>query len=104
MSEITIMEREGVHKGLKWKLTAETMAQSAFKNEVTLDEFHLSLNIFSKISVSSVPQIQAWRDEACELFFGLLEEAGMLKMEPAEFLGGSDYEEDNGTTPDIENK
>lgn len=82
---------------------SDVFAQSAFDHEVTLEEFQLSLDSFSQSSRSSLPQIQAWRDEAVEIFFKLLEESGKVTWKAAEFLGGSDYEEDNGTTPDITN-
>ena len=81
----------------------DVFAQSAFDHGVTLEEFKLSLDSFSQSSRSSLPQIQEWRDEAVEIFFKLLEDAGKLKMQPAEFLGGSDYEEVNETTLDNEN-
>lgn len=83
---------------------SDVFAQSAFDHEVTLEEFKMSLDSFSQSSRSSLPQIQAWRDETTEIFFKLLEESGRVVWKSAEFLGGSDYEEVNGTTPDNENK
>lgn len=98
---ITIQDKES---GVKAILYADVFAQSAFDNDVGFDDFKLSMDMFCNRSVSSVPQIYEWRYEATEIFFGLLEKAGKLKFSPTEFLGGSDYEEDNGTAPDIENK
>lgn len=83
---------------------SDVFAQSAFDHEVTLEEFKMSLDSFSQSSRSSLPQINAWREETTEIFFKLLEESGRVVWKSAEFLGGSDYEEVNGTTPDNENK
>lgn len=83
---------------------SDVFAQSAFDHEATLEEFKYSLDSFSQSSRSSLPQIQAWRDEVTEIFFKLLEESGKVTWKSVEFIGGSDYEEVNGTTPDNENK
>lgn len=83
---------------------SDVLAQSAFDHEVTPEEFKLSLDSMSLSSRSSLPQIQEWRDEATEIYFELLEKAGKLKWNPAEFLGGSDYDEVNGTATDNDNK
>lgn len=85
------------------RMYSDVFAQSAFDNDVNLEEFKLSMDSFSQSSRSSMPQIQAWREEATEIFFKLLEDSGKVVWKSAEFLGGSDYEEDNGTTPDIKN-
>ena len=77
-----------------YKLYAKEFAQSAFDNEVDLDSFKASMDNFSHTSTSSIPQIQAWRDEATEIFFDLLEKAGKLKLTPVEFEGGSDFDDD----------
>lgn len=84
-------------------LYANVFAQSAFDHDATLEDFKASLDNFSRESRSSFPQIQAWREEATEVFFNLLKEAGKLKLRPEEFLGGSDYEEVNEATLDNKN-
>jgi hypothetical protein len=84
-------------------LYSDIFAQSAFDNDVSVEDFKLSMDAFSASSTSPVEVINAWRDEAVEIFFKLLEESGKITWKAAEFLGGSDYEEDNGTTPDIDN-
>lgn len=81
----------------------DVFARSAFDHEVDLEEFKLSLDSFSQSSRSSLPQIQAWREEVTEIFFKLLEESGRVVWKSAEFLGGSDYEEVNETALDNEN-
>lgn len=98
------MKTQPVNDIVAVKLYSDVFAQSAFEHDVTLEEFKLSLDSFSQSARSSLPQIQAWRDEATEIFFKLLEESGKLKWKPAEFLGGSDYEEVNETALDNENK
>lgn len=100
---ITVLMKSDLGNEVPVILYTDVFAQSAFDNEVTLEEFKLALDSFSVSSRSSLPQIQAWRDEATEIFFKLLEDSGKLKWQPAEFLGGSDYEEVSETTLDNKN-
>ena len=74
-------------------ITAEVFAQSAYDNNVSLESFSASLAAFSASSVSSVPQINEWRQEATDKFFELLEKNGKLNLVPQEFFGGSDYDD-----------
>lgn len=79
---------------------AETLARSAADNNITPEEFKHSLDNLSHASISSLPQIQAWRDEATELYFKYMEEEGKLTMHPEEFLGGSDFGDDEDDPSD----
>lgn len=108
------MAKENTHKHIKVimksslgvevpvVLYTDVLAQSAFEHDISLEEFKISLDSFSMSSRSSLPQIQAWREEAVNIYFELLENAGKLNLKHAEFLGGSDYEEVNETTLDNE--
>ena len=100
---ITVLMKSDLGNEVPVILYTDVFAQSAFDNEVTLEEFKLALDSFSVSSRSSLPQIQAWRDEATEIFFKLLEESGKVTWKSAEFLGGSDYEEVSETTLDNKN-
>lgn len=92
-------------------LYSDVFAQSAFDNNVTLDDFVASLNRFCNTSKSSIPQIVEWRQEATDIYFDLHIKAGKLKMDPIHMFNGSDYEDpegkqvnlpqkgNNGTTP-----
>lgn len=100
---IKVMMKSALNVEVPVIMYSDVFAQSAFDHEVTLEEFKLSLDSFSQSSRSSLPQITEWREEATEIYFKLLEDSGKVVWKAAEFLGGSDYEEDNGTTPDIKN-
>ena len=84
---------------------SDVIAQSAVDHNVTVDEFKATLDDMSSKSVSSIPQIYKWREEAVNMYFSLLEKAGVkFTYKPEEFLGGSDYEDVNETTLDNNNK
>lgn len=87
-------------------LEARTLAQSAFVNDVSFDDFANTLDAFSEKSRSSGPQIDEWRKEAVDIFFDLLEQAGKLKLNPVEIFGGSDYEDssDAGNDESVESE
>lgn len=76
------------------ELSAETLAQSAFEHNIDFMGFKRTLDKFTSKSKSSSLQILAWREEATNRYFALLDEAGKLQHKPAEFMGGSDYGED----------
>lgn len=77
------------------QLYAETLAQSAFDNNIDLDSFKATLDNFSSKSKSSPLQILAWREEATQIFFKKLQNAGKLIFEAAEFLGSSDCDDED---------
>ena len=83
-------------------LPAEALAQSAFEHNIDLASFKATLDNFSSKSKSSAEQILAWREEATNRYFALLDEAGKLQHKSAEFMGGSDYGEDEDD-PSISN-
>lgn len=80
------------------KVPAEVFAQSAFDNEVGIDDFVASLNMFSDQAYEEGKQdrrqIIQWREETTECFFKLLKDAGKLKHVEKEFFGGSDCGDD----------
>lgn len=79
----------------KVELPAQVFAESAFANNVDVNEFTLSLNNFSdmahELGESTQEEIMQWREEATEHYFKLLQDAGKLKHVEQEFFGGSDY-------------
>lgn len=86
-------------------LPAEALAQSAFEHNIDLASFKATLDNFSSKSKSSAEQILAWREEATNKFFELLKDAGKLKPATTEFLGGSDFSdnEDDPSSSNINN-
>ena len=84
------------------ELSAETLAQSAFEHNIDFMGFKGTLDKFSGKSKSSSLQILAWREEATNRYFTLLHQAGKLQHKSAEFIGGSDYSEDEDD-PSISN-
>lgn len=86
-------------------LPAEALAQSAFEHNIDLASFKATLDNFSSKSKSSAEQILAWREEATNKFFELLKDAGKLKPATTEFLGGSDFSdnEDGPSSSNINN-
>lgn len=76
------------------ELSAETLAQSAFEHNIDFMGFKRTLDKFSGKSKSSSLQILAWREEATNRYFTLLHQAGKLQHKSTEFMGGSDYGED----------
>lgn len=73
-------------------LSSSVFAQSAYNADVSIFEFNLSLDNFSKQSLSKTAVTMRWREEAIDKFFELLKKGGKLKAE--DFLGGSDYGDD----------
>ena len=84
------------------ELPAETLAQSAFEHNIDFMDFKRTLDKFTSKSKSSSLQILAWREEATNRYFTLLDEAGKLQHKSAEFMSGSDYGE-NEDDPSISN-
>lgn len=82
------------------KLPAEVFAKTAFDSHVTIEEFTASLDAFSEVSLSPRDAVQQWRDVAVSMFIDMLEEAGVLKVNPAAFMGGSDFDDEDEVTPD----
>ena len=82
-------------------LEASHFAQSAFDNEIDLNSFLASLDNFCNQSVSPIPDIRKWREEATEKYFTLLSNAGLLTWTATPFEGGSDFDESETALGDI---
>ena len=75
------------------RISSEAFAQSAFDNNVEVDDFVHSLNVFSARATCTRERIIAWREDAVDIFFKLMESAGKLNFTPTEFMGSSDYDD-----------
>lgn len=75
------------------RVPSEVFAQSAFDNNVEVDDFVHSLNVFSARATCTRERIIAWREDAVDIFFKLMESAGKLNLTPVEFMGSSDCDD-----------
>ena len=101
-NKITTMAETPSGREVPVLLPAEDLAQSAFEHNIDLGSFKATLDKLSSKSKSSTVQIIAWREEATNRYFALLDEAGKLQHKPVEFMGGSNYGEDEDD-PSISN-
>lgn len=92
-NKITTMAETPSGKEVPVLLPAEDLAQSAFEHNIDLGSFKATLDKLSSKSKSSTIQIIAWREEATNRFFELLKQAGKLRPAASEFLGSSDFSE-----------